>query len=92
MTAVGLVCADLMVLLTRNDIGTAETIGRSALVSALTVAIFFLPVVRGYSRKQLWLYTVKQFTVFATAEFIGISALHSGCNNLEYNQVAILRF
>lgn len=72
MTAVGLVCADLMVLLTRNDIGTAETIGRSALVSALTVAIFFLPVVRGYSRKQLWLYTVKQFTVFATAEFIGI--------------------
>lgn len=72
LTAVGLVCADLVVLLMRNDIGVAESIGRSALVSALTVAIFFLPVVRGYSRKQLWVYTVRQFTIFGTAVLISI--------------------
>lgn len=72
LTAVGLVCADLVILLMRNDIGVAESIGRSALVSALTVAIFFLPVVRGYSRKQLWAYTIRQFTIFGTAVLIGI--------------------
>lgn len=73
LCASALVAVDLVILLHRGGAsGAAENVGRSAFTLALASAIFFLPSVRKYSGKQLWVYTMLQFEAFAKAFFIAI--------------------
>lgn len=57
----------------------AEVLGRTALVSALVAGILFLPIVKRYCRRELWIYTISQLFALAMAVVVGVVILIALC-------------
>lgn len=80
LAVLGLVVLDFVVMYMRGGVvATAESVGRSAFVSAIIAGILFLPVAKRYTRSQLWVYTMSQVGACAVAVFIGaVLAISTG--------------
>ena len=80
LAVLGLVVLDFVAMYMRGGVvATAESVGRSAFVSAIIAGILFLPVAKRYTRSQLWVYTMSQVGACAVAVFIGaVLAISTG--------------
>lgn len=80
LAVLGLVVLDFVAMYMRGGVvATAESVGRSAFVSAIIAGILFLPVAKRYTRRQLWVYTMSQVGACAVAVFIGaVLAISTG--------------
>ncbi|MBO4942438.1 MAG: DUF4153 domain-containing protein [Muribaculaceae bacterium] len=62
-----LVIADFIIILVYGTGSQAGEIGRTALMTGIIVAIFFLPLSKGLDKGHMTAYTFRQFTVAAAA-------------------------
>lgn len=73
LVILGFVFVDCLALLFRGGVSdVSENIGRSAVVTALFIAILFLPSAPGLDRKQLWYYSLRQFGAMAAGVALAV--------------------